>query len=326
MSEVYEYDIVVVGGGIAGFSAALYTARQGLRTAVVSMDVGGQLAYASVIENYPGVESTSGLNLVLKVQQQAMGFGVELFTDEVTYIEKRDKHFIVRTRKGDEFRAIAVILACGKAPRKLGVENEDIYVGKGLSYCVVCDAPLYKGKVVALTSFGEKGVESLPMLSGLAKKVYYVTPVERDESTEKARELPNVEVFTRSRIVAIRGDKKVEKIVVQTGKGESIELVVDGVFVEMGFETRIDFVKHLVDVNEKGEIIVDAYGRTRTEGLFAAGDITPTPYKQAVIAAASAVVAALTAINYVNNVKGVKKTVVVDWEKKVTKSTKRFRL
>jgi thioredoxin reductase (NADPH) len=323
---VYEYDVVVIGGGIAGFSAALYTSRQGLKTAVVTIDIGGQLSYASLVENYPGVDPLPGLNLVLKVQQQATSFGAEVFIDEVVSLEKEGAYFVLKTKKGEVFRAIAVIATCGKAPKRLGVPEEDRFVGKGLSYCVICDAPLYRGKKVALASFGEKGVEALEMLSNIAREIYYVTPVEEDVSVVKAKQIPNVKLFPRSRIVGLKGEQKVERIAIQSIRGEIVEVDVDGVFAELGFETRIDFLKKFVEINEKGEIIVDSYGRTKTEGLFAAGDVASTPYKQAVIAAASGVVAALSAINYVNSIKGIKKHILSDWEKKTAKPVKKFRL
>lgn len=324
---MYTYDVVIVGGGIAGFSAALYTARQGLRTAVVSIDIGGQLSYATVVENYPGADPVSGLDLVLRVQRQATSFGAEVFIDEVVFIEKVGEVFRVRTKKGEVFEALAVIAACGKAPKRLGIENEDLYVGRGLSYCVICDAPLYRGKDVALVSFGDKGVEALEQLSSIAKKVYYITPTDKDLSIEKARDLINVELYPGFKVTEIGGQNRVETVTLRSASGDKIILRVDGVFVELGFETRIDFLKGLVDVNEKGEVIVDSYGRTKTRGLFAAGDLVITPYKQAVIAAASGVIAALSAVSYVYEVKGLKKHIVYDWEKRSKKPVSRgFRL
>ncbi len=323
---VIKSDVLVIGGGVAGLSAALYIARQNLKVVVVAADIGGQLSYASVIENYPGFESSSGLSLVLKIQQQAQGFGAEIIIDEVMLLEKRGDVFIAKTKKGLVIESIAIVAACGKAPRKLGLANEDLFVGRGLSYCVICDAPLYKGKAVALVSFGEKGVENIELLAPLAKEVYYIVPYQKDLSIEHAKRFANVKIFEGYKVVAIHGDRKLEKVVVDRD-GEKVELSVDALFVEMGFETRIDFLKPFVDLNERGEVIVNNLGETKTAGLFAAGDLASnTPYKQAVIAAASGVIAALSAINYVNNVKGLKKRIGVDWEKKVKKVERRFRL
>ncbi|RLG75401.1 MAG: thioredoxin reductase [Thermoprotei archaeon] len=321
---VEEVDVVVIGGGIAGLSAALYTARQGLRTVVVSIDVGGQLTYASLIENYPGVEPVKGLDLAMRVQKQAMDFGAQVVIDEVVKLSREGSSFVIETGRGWKFKSLAVIAACGKAPRRLGVDAEERFVGKGLSYCVVCDGPLYRGREVALVSFGEKGVEGLEFLAPLVKKLHYIVPREKDPSIEVAKRFSNVEVYPRYRVVDIYGENRVEAAKIARQNEEKI-LKVDAVFVEMGFETRIDFLKPYVDINEKGEVVADIYGQTRTPGLFAAGDLASTPYKQAVIAAASGVVAALTAINYVNKLRGISKSIRADWGKK-RKAKRSFRL
>ena len=325
--NVLKYDVLVIGGGIAGFSAALYIARQNLRVAVVAADIGGQLSYASIIENYPGFDPSPGINLVLKVYQQATSFGAEVFIDEVVSLEKINNRFIAKTKKGMVIESIAVIAACGKAPKRLGLAEEERFMGRGLSYCVICDAPLYKGKRVGLVSFGDKGVESLNLLASIAKEVYYITPFEGDKSVDYAKKFNNVVVFEGYKVVALHGEKTLERIIVERGE-ERREIFVDGLFVELGFETRIEFLKKFVDVNENNEIVVDMFGATKTEGLFAAGDIASnTPYKQAVVAAASGVIAALSAINYVYKVKGLGKEIRSDWEKKTAvKTAKRFRL
>ncbi len=324
--NVESYDVIIVGGGIAGFSAALYTARQGLKTAVITIDIGGQLSYASIIENYPGVEATSGLNLVLRVQNQAISYGTEVYIDEVIGLEKIDQGFLVKTKKGLIFNAISVIAACGKAPKRLGIESEDSFIGRGLSYCVICDGPLYRGRDIALVSFGEKGIENIQFLASIARKVYYIVPSETDPSIEVAKGYSNITIFSGHRVVELYGGQKLEKIVLLDRTGSRVEIGVDALFVELGFETRIDFLKPFVDVNEKGEVIVDKYGRTKTQGLFAAGDLVETPYKQAIIAASTGVIAALSAINYVYSVKNVGRSIVSDWSKGGKRAISKFRL
>jgi thioredoxin reductase (NADPH) len=326
VSEDYLYDVVVIGAGISGLSAALYLGRLGLKTVVVSVDVGGQLAYASVIENYPGLEPLPGIELVYRVRDQVKSYGVNIIVDEVVSIEKVGNVFVVKTRRGFTYKSLAVIAACGKAPKKLGVEGEENFIGKGLSYCVVCDGPLFKGKKVLLVSFGVKGVESLELLAPIALEVHYVVPNVNDVSVEVAKKFSNVRIYPGYKVIKLLGEGKVSKAVIQSGNDVK-ELEVDGVFVELGFETRIDFLKQYVDINENGEVVVDNLGRTKLDGLFAAGDLVNIPYKQAVIAAASGVIAALSAINYVNKVKGVERRVRADWEKKVGVSKKKpFRL
>lgn len=320
------YDVIIVGGGIAGFSAALYTARQGLKTVVISIDVGGQLSYASLLENYPGVESISGLELVLRIQKQATAFGADIIIDEVTSLEKNNDIFIIKTKKGNVYKTISTIIACGKAPKRLGIENEDKYIGKGLSYCSICDAPLYRGKEVALISYGEKGIESLKHLSPIAKTVYYIMPIDKDYNLDLAKELQNTKIYPGYKVIGLKGQNKIEAIVISDKAGNIIKINVDGIFVELGFETRISFLGNLAELNENGEILIDQFGRTKTEGLFAAGDIVISPYKQAVIAAASGVTAALSAINYVYRVKGLNKYLQKDWEKKSKRLLRQFRL
>ena len=321
------YDVAIIGGGIAGFSAAIYTARQGLRTAIVTMDIGGQLNYASVIENYPGLESISGLDLILKVQNQATLFGAEILIDEVVSLNRDGHVFILETGRGNTLKALSVIAACGKAPKRLKLVNESNFVGKGLSYCVVCDGPLYRGRRVALNSFGEKGIEALQMLSSIAREVIYIVPSESDVSIESAKRYSNVVVYPGYRVAELYGDKKLSKITIMSNLGNREVVEVDALFVELGFETRIDFLKPYVDMNAKGEVIIDKFGSTKTKGLFAAGDLVDLPYKQAVIAAASGVISALSAINYVNEIKGnITAKLVKDWRKtRSPSSVRRFR-
>lgn len=317
--EPFEVDVVIIGGGIAGLSAAIYTARHGLYTYIIALDVGGQLGYAGVIENYPGMLRISGRRLVEKVLKQAQEFGAEVFFDEATGLRKeKDGSWIVETKKGMAFRAHAVILASGKTPRKLGVSGEEEYSGKGVSYCTICDAPLFKGRRVVLVSFGIKAVESLELLGPLAKELHYVTQ-ERELRSERLRRLVeeyNVKVHFGSKVFKIKGNgKKVTHVILDTPEGTKT-LEADGIFVETGFTTKVDFLREYVELTPKNEVVVDQFGRTKTEGLFAAGDLVQAPYKQAVIAAASGVVAGLSAINYVFKRKGVKRKVAVDWYKK----------
>ncbi|MEM4527635.1 MAG: FAD-dependent oxidoreductase [Desulfurococcaceae archaeon] len=328
MTEKPIYDVIIIGGGVSGLSAALYTARQGLKTLVISMDIGGQLSYASLIENYPGVEAVKGLDLVLKIQRQAISFNAEILIDEVVGLEKHEKVFSVKTKKKGVFNSLTVIAACGKAPRRLNLPDEDRFVGKGLSYCVICDAPLYRNKDVVLVSYGEKAVESISLLASVASHVYYITRYEKDHSLEEARKYSNVTSFPGYEVSGILGEDRVSGVLITDKTGNTREIATSGVFVELGFETKIDFLREFVDLNEKNEIKVDQYGRTKTDGLFAAGDLVETPYKQAVIAAASGVIAALSAINYVYKLKGVSKEIRSDWAKtrETSISKKSFKL
>lgn len=327
MSSDEVFDVLIIGAGIAGLSAAIYSSRLGLKTAVISIDIGGQLSYAGSIENYPGLEAPTGLELVFKVRNQARSFGAEIIMDEVVDLVKDGNVFVVKTKNGRSLKSLSVIAACGKAPKRLGVEGENELVGKGLSYCVICDGPFFKGKKVLLVSFGVKGVEALEILAPIVAEVHYVTPLEVDESLKTAGKFSNVYTYPGYKIIKVlRGDGLIKAVLSHVG-GITKELEVDGVFAELGFETRIEFLKRYVDVNERGEVIVGNYCETRVEGLYAAGDLINTPYKQAVIAAATGVVAALSAVNYVNKIKGRSESFRADWGKKSSATKKKtFRL
>ncbi|MEM0459252.1 MAG: FAD-dependent oxidoreductase [Thermofilaceae archaeon] len=311
------YDVLVVGGGIAGFTAALYAARQGLRTLVVTADIGGQLLLAPEIQNYPGFESIRGFELAQRVEAQARAFGAEVVFDEVQEIKREGQIFTVRALNG-EYKAHSIILACGKAPKELGVPGERELKGRGVSYCVVCDAPLYRGKVVALIGWGYHGWESVNVLAEYAAKVYWVfsgeKPYEDEEAVKSVVARGNVELVPRAKPIAIRGEKRVEELVVKdTASGEERALRVDGVFVEIGYEPRTGFLRGFVELNDKGEVVIDRECRTSQPGVFAAGDVTDLPFKQAVISAGMGAIAALSAYRYVMELKGRKAAVVSDW-------------
>lgn len=313
-----SYDVIIVGGGIAGFSAALYAARQKLKTLVIAKDIGGQLNMTTLVENYPAIFKISGPELVSRVHQQAEHFGAEVIFDEVVDIKKDGNVFLVRTYGGDEYSALSVILAFGKTPKELGVPGEARFKNKGVSYCTICDAPFFKGQDVALVSWGDLAREPATILSSTANKFYWIFPGERpihdDEFMSSIMNVGKAVLVPNSEVVEIKGGTKVEAVVVKNRKsGELQELKVSAIFIEIGYVTKTDFVKHLVDLNERGEIIADWEGKTKTPGLFAAGDVIQYPYKQAVIAAAQGVAAALSATAYVMRMKGKTVHSLTDW-------------
>ena len=218
---------------------------------------------------------------------------------------------------GGEYRADVLILAFGKKPRELGVPGEERFKGKGVSYCATCDAPLLRGKRVVLAGVGPHGIEAASMLSDLVSELYWVfpgtTPGGEEEIFRSVASRPNVRVLANSKIAEIRGGPKVEAVLVETPNGR-VELEVDGVFVEMGYVPETGIVRGLVELNEKGEIIVDKLCRTSTEGVFAAGDVTDIPYKQAVISAGMGATAALSAYSYLMRKRGRELKALSDWK------------
>lgn len=320
------FDTIIVGAGIAGLSAALYSSRQKLSTLVLSKDLGGQLTLTDLIENYPGIESTGGLSLAQKIEKQAKKFGAEfIYGEEVKEIAQESDVFIIKGIKG-EYAGRAIILAFGKTPREINVTGEQEFKGKGVSYCAICDAAFFKGKPAAVVGEGEPGIEAIELLSNYANLAYYITSSSylagKEEIVKNVLNKPNVKIFTSSKVLEIRGNSKVEEIMIKKGD-EIISLRVDGVIIEMGYVLKTEFLKGFVELNEKGEIVVDELGRTSREGVFAAGDVTQTPYKQAVVAAAEGVKAALSAYNYIRSKKGLP-PVNVDW--KAEKKKVSFRL
>lgn len=325
------YDVLIVGAGIAGLSAALYSSRQRLKTLVVSKDLGGQLTLTDLIENYPAVESTSGLGLAKKVEAQAKKFGAKfIYGEEVQSIRKEQGLFIIKGILG-EYKAKTLILAFGKTPRELNVPGEKELKGRGVSYCAICDAAFFKDKPAVVVGEGEPGVEAIELLSRYAKPAYYVSMshqlVSSDENViNSLTSNTNVKMYLGYKVTKIVGDSKVEGVVIKNLKtNEEVMLNVEGIIIEMGYVLRTEFIKDLIKLNEKGEIIVDELGRTSTEGIFAAGDVTNTPYKQAIVASAEGVKAALSAYNYLRSKLGLP-PVNVDWKAEKKKAVVSFRL
>ena len=314
MSE--KYDVIIIGAGIAGLTAAIYSSRQKLSTLVIGKDLGGQLILTPEIQNYPGFTSISGYDLIRKIEIQAKTYGAKIVYDEVVKVWEEGKQFYVKTTT-ETYQSEALILAFGKTPRDMGIPGEKELKGRGVSYCTICDAALYRGKTTALIGWGSHAVESALLLSDYASKVYWIfpskTPSRDEEMIEMVRSKGNVVFYPNSKPIEVKGKMKVESLVIEQN-GKQIELKVDGVFVEMGYVTKTDFVKDFVKLNEKGEIITNKKAETSREGVFAAGDVTESPFKQAVIAAGQGAVAALAAYEYIMKKRGKKVSILGDWK------------
>ncbi|KKQ80897.1 MAG: glucose-inhibited division protein A [Parcubacteria group bacterium GW2011_GWC2_38_7] len=299
-----KYDVIIIGGACAGLSAALYTARRALKTIVLTRDIGGQAAITTEIENYPGTGSILGPELMNKFKDQAENAGAEIKLTQITSIRKEGDEYIV-TDGTDEYQAPALILAFGLTHRVLSVPGEKELTGRGVAYCATCDGPLFKNKIVAVVGGGNSALEAVDYLSDLCQKVYMFVRgdkfrADETEMLEQVQNKANVEIRFNTSITEIVGEKKVEKVKLN----DNSELELNGVFVEIGYTTQTDFLQNLVALDERGQIIVDQQGKTLTPGVFAAGDVTNTPFKQAVISAGDGAKAALSASRYVKNLKG----------------------
>ncbi len=303
------YDVIIIGAGIAGLSAGLYCSRLKMKTLIISKDIGGQLTLAPEIQNYPGFASIRGFDLIMRIYNQIKSLSIDMVYDEVTKIEEEDEQFVVYTTSNQKFTALSLILAFGKSPRELNVPGEQEFRGKGVSYCAICDAPLYKGKTVALAGIGDAGIHAAIVLSDVVNKCHWVfptpTPTQDLDLLEAIKSRNNLKLYPNSRIIEIKGDKRVTAIVIENIKTkEKTQINVNGVFIEMGYIPKTSFVKGFVQLNDKGEIIVNEVCETSRKGVFAAGDVTNMPYKQAIISAGQGAVAALSAYNYVAQIKG----------------------
>lgn len=314
-----QYDVIIVGGASAGLTAALYTSRQGLRTLVITKDIGGQALLTDSIENYPGVPGITGNELMNSFKKQSEKYGTEFVYEEVRQLNYAEQScFEIVTNRGS-YETCALILAFGKTPRDLGVPGEDELKGRGVSYCAICDGPLFRNRDVAVIGSGNPALEAGLLLKGIAKKVMIVHRTEKPigdlSMIENLRTSANVEFIGPSKVTGFRGDKKVSAMTLERGPGGSAEdISVDGIFIEMGYTTKTEFLKGMVEMNGLGEIVVNKDCTTSMPGIFAAGDITDIPFKQAVISAGMGATAALSAFNYVQKIKG-KPTTRNDWKK-----------
>jgi thioredoxin reductase (NADPH) len=316
-----QYEIIVIGGGIAGLSAAMFASRQGVNTLVISQDLGGQLNLIPKLENYPGIILTSGELLARTLEQQVLTYGGQIIYDKVESInESEDSLFQVKTSSDRVYECKALILAIGKVPRELGVENEKRFMNRGLSYCTKCDAPFYQGRVVATTGVGNYLVESALLLSRFAKEVYVIYRTSKmagDKDMISALEKSdNVKYMPNSEIVGLEGNLNLKAIKVRDSQGNTSIVEVEGLFVEMGSKIYTDFVKHLVKINQRGEIEVNEFCETSHKGIFAAGDATTMPYKQVIVAAGEGAKAGISAYNYLQKLAG-KPGIKADWKKSI---------
>src|SRR5215213_8882888 len=306
----------------------MYASRQGLKTLVITKDIGGQALLTNAIENYPPFEHIGGFELMQKFEQQARNFGTEFAYEEVLSItEHKEGGFIIKTNNKDiEYVGYALILAFGKTPRDLNVKGEKELSGRGVSYCAVCDGPFFKNKKVAIVGAGDPALEAAFYLKEIASQLYMIHKTDKPIGSEESIDLlqnkdnKNRITFISSSIVkAINGNSKVESLTLYDSKSRSeSKLDVDGIFVEMGYVAKTDIVKDLVKLNSNKEIIVDKYCGTSTKGVFAAGDVTDVPYKQAIISAGQGAIAALSAYNYIQRLKG-RPTIRADWKSVVNK-------
>jgi thioredoxin reductase len=316
---VQEYEVIVIGSGPAGLSAGIFVARQRTSCLIISKDLGGQLNLIPKLENYPGTIMSSGPLLAKTLENQFLTFRGEMVYDTVEKIHESESGLIVKTFRS-EYLTKAIVLAPGKVPNNLGVENENNFANKGIHYCTKCDAPFYQGRTTATVGVGGYLLESGILLSRMASKVYLIyrggkLGGDKDmiSSIEKKE---NVELVPNTSIKSINGTSALQQITLIDNTGNEKIIDVDGLFIEMGSKINLDFVKHLVKINSKGEIEITDGGKTTHPAIFAAGDATNILYKQIVAACGDGAAAGLSAFNYIEKLKG-RPGIRSDWKKTI---------
>lgn len=304
-----EFDVVILGGGPAGFSAGIYTARGNVSTAILDVSMlGGQPSNYLELENYPAFMKIGGFELMEKFEEHADMFGVQKFPmQEIEFIDLVSLPKIVKTKEA-EFRAKSVIIATGAKPMKLGVKGEEEFVGRGVSYCAVCDGAFYKDKVVAIVGGGNSAVEEAIYLTKFASKVYIIH--RRDELRadkiiqDRAAKNEKIEFVLNSVVCEIQGQDLVNNLILKNTKTDEIfNLAVDGVFPYIGITPNVENISGQITQDKVGFIITDETMKTSIEGVFAIGDVRKTPLRQVITAASDGAIAGVYAVKYIESLK-----------------------
>ena len=297
------YELIIIGAGPAGMTAAVYAARKKLNTLLISYDLGGQPLNNTGVENYMGYQFIEGPVLMQKFQEQVTQFSIDIKTGgKVSNLSRIEEGFEIRTNKGENYQARAAIIATGKRPRQLNVPGEEKLRGRGVTYCAICDGPLFAGKNVAIIGGGTAALEAVKDMVKIAERVYLVslTSLTGDQILiDKVKDANNLTMFLEHEVLEIKGENRVEGIKVRDLKSkQERELKIHGIFVEIGLIPNSEPFKGIVHLNHLGEIEVSCANETGVPGLFAAGDVTNVPEKQIVVAAGEGAKAALQANRY----------------------------
>jgi len=297
------YDVIIIGGGPAGLSAALYAARKILKTLLISQDIGGQVIYTYDLNNYLGFSQIEAADLIAKFKEHVEKYGLEKQVGKkVTSLDLTGKIKKVTSDDGKTYFSKSLIIATGKRPRPLNVPGERELIGKGVAYCSTCDAPLFGGADVAVIGGGNSALEAVLDLDKVANKIYMVslTELTGDPITmDKVKKSSKVKIYTQYDVTRIIGSSSVEGVEIKSlNTGEIQKLDVEGVFIEIGLLPNSDLVIDILSTNKFGEILIDNMCKTGIAGVFACGDVTNVPFKQVIIAAGDGAKASLAAYNY----------------------------
>lgn len=299
------YDIIIIGGGPAGLTAALYACRANKKTLVIEKETfGGQITFSPKVENIPGFISLTGNEFAEKLVEQVLEQGADVESCEVLEIKDGDIKTVVTD--DSEYQCKAVIIATGAKHRMLGIKDEEKYVGEGISFCAVCDGAFYKNKTVAVVGGGNSALQEAILLSDLAKKVYVVQNLDfltgEKKLSDQLYKLENVEVITGVTVESFLGDSELKGIVIKDSAGESRELSVDGLFIAIGLIPQNEAFKNVIELDDRGYAVIDETCESATRGIFVAGDCRTKKIRQVTTAAADGATAALAACDYIDSI------------------------
>lgn len=311
MAQIFDFDTVILGGGPGGFAAGIYAARGAVSTAIVDISMlGGQPSNYLELENYPGFAQIGGYELMEKFEEHADKFGVNKFPmQEIVSVDLLSNPKVIVTNEA-EFRAKSVIIATGAKPMKLGVPGEEEFVGRGVSYCAVCDGAFYKDKVVAVVGGGNSAVEEAMYLTKFASKVYVIhrrNELRADKIVqERAFKNEKLEFVWDTVVKEIQGSDLVNSIVVENVKsGETSSITVNGIFPYIGILPNVDNFTGQIEQDQRGFIVTDETMKTSVDGVYAIGDVRVTPLRQVITAAADGAIGAVYAVKYLEALKEV---------------------
>jgi thioredoxin reductase (NADPH) len=304
-------EAIIIGASAAGISAGIYLKRRGIDFLILAKDLGGEMALSGIVENYPGIPETNGVELAKKFEEHAKKYDIEIkLYYTVKSLKEKEGYFEIKAEsengQKEIFQGKALIIATGSSPKNLNIPGEKEFYHKGLSYCTVCDGPLFKGKTVAIIGGGNSALEAGLMMADLSPKVYLINKNEDFRGDEilkkKIKEKKNVEIINLALTQEIFGDEFVKGLKYLDLKTNEIKtLNVDGIFVHIGLKPNTDFVPDEWGIkNTYGEIVVNKLCQTAKQGVFAAGDVTDIPYKQIGIAVGQGIIAALEVVRYLN--------------------------
>lgn len=301
-------DTIIIGGGIAGFSAAMYAGRLKLKTLVIAADRGGAITLTNDISNWPGIMQIDGMSLAKNIEKHAVSYeGVEAIDRKVVRVEQRGGAYSAYTEDGKKYDAKTIIFATGTEWRKLNVPGEKEFTNRGVHYCALCDGYFYKDKTVAVIGGADSAAKDAILLTQWAKKVYIIyrgdrihpEPVNLSRIEQKTKE-KKMEIITNTNVVGILGDNFVTQVMLDKPYQGKKEFAINGIFIDIGHIPQSQLAKSLgVRLDTKENIIIDRAAKTNVRGIFAAGDVVDTKFKQAITGAAEGVLAAYSAYEYI---------------------------